>query len=295
MPNQWNMLDIVLEQKTRVEAIRKACEHELSAHAFVSLFLWKKQMGLSIGFGKNSFFVKSECDGDNAWFFPCGDEAENLDFLNMHVEEDNLKLVYLRKQDVDFLEVHFPGQFRVYERPESSEYVFERTQQEKLAGGSFSNIRNQMNHLQRSHEVMCRNLMKENLEDAVGVITRAKGTRHVPGYHALIDDGIAKLALDHREELGMKGVLVYVDGVPEALTLGFPLTHDTIDGCIERHNSAIPGLSCYTQRALLLEAPEQYRYMNGEEDLGLDGLRKMKRHMCPIRMNTIYEAERHVR
>ncbi len=74
-------LPIDLSQKAMVEKIRESCANDLSANTFNSLYLWRFQMGLSI-YAENDFFaVKCKERGDNAWFFPCGNEEKSQNLL----------------------------------------------------------------------------------------------------------------------------------------------------------------------------------------------------------------------
>lgn len=284
------MREIRLEDRFHVENIRTKYNHELSSHAFVNLFIWQKQMGLKIDFDEDCFFVKTSEEGENTFFYPCGTEAAQIRFVEEHLNLPDFHLVYLREQDKAFLEQHFSNRFQFSTVPQSDEYIFEREALDALKGQKYANVRNQMNRLHKQYEIHSSLFREEDTEEVIKLFERESQNKHIPGYNALVDDGIAQLAMKYRNELGLYIVTVWVNDKLSGITLGFPLTEDTMDGCIERHDSTISGLSYYTQKALILQAPQQYQYMNAEEDLGLPGLRTMKQHLNPCRMNTIWEA-----
>ena len=60
---QWQCRPVQLEDRSAVEAIRARAGHQISAHAFTSLFLWQKVMGLSICLREDAFFVRFEQRG----------------------------------------------------------------------------------------------------------------------------------------------------------------------------------------------------------------------------------------
>lgn len=199
-------------------------------------------------------------------------------------------LCYLREEDVWFLEKYFRGMFDTRPVPDASEYIYDREEMETIAGGRFSNMRKQIHKLLKTYQVRTERIDSHNLTDAIKLLRGQSVPAHTPGYHFLRDDGIAEEALQNWEKLGLFGVLVYLDGRPQSFAMGFELTPDTVDGCIEKHRGEISGISYLTQREFFLSAPAQYRFLNGEEDMGLPGLRTMKRHMVPSGKNEIWEA-----
>ena len=291
MSNQTLPECIRLEQRFPIERIRQKYGHVLSSHAFVNLFLWKKQMNLRILVRDNAFFVKTGMEGSDIWFFPCGGKRDTLTFIEHHMDEPDFGMVYLREEDKDLLEECFPGRFRFSSMPESDEYIFDRNELEQLSGSKFANIRNQVNRLFREHEILCRPYAECDESAVWDFLHHLEGASHRPGYHMLTDSQVPQAAMTYRAELGLYLVTVWADGILSGISMGFPLTGDTMDGCVERHLPSIHGLSCFTQMSLIREAPPQYHYMNGEEDLGLSGLRTMKHHMNPCHMNRIWRAD----
>lgn len=283
---------IRFEQKDQIEKIRSAYSHELSSHAFVSLYLWQKALGLTLHLSERFFTAKCSARGKNVWFFPCGDDSLKKKFITQHIQEEDFSLCYLGDRDKVFLETYYEGCFEISEEDSSSEYIYDRKEYETICGGRFSNMRKQINRLKKEHKVEVEELCDENRKLIMPILENGfsgsnKEEKDMPkSAHA------AKQVLRYWKELGVFGLLVFVDDTVQSLALGFPLTEDTIDGCIECSNMSIHGLSYFSKRALFLSSNEQYRYMNAEEDLGLPGLRMVKRHMAPIRQNRIFYAVR---
>ena len=94
---QWQCRPVQLEDRSAVEAIRARAGHQISAHAFTSLFLWQKVMGLSICLREDAFFVRFEQRGENAWFYPCGSEEEQVRFLQWGLKTPDFSLHYMRQ------------------------------------------------------------------------------------------------------------------------------------------------------------------------------------------------------
>ena len=287
------MRNIQIEDKEQIDRIRKCEGHEFSSHAFASLFLWQKNMNLSIDLSEEGFLVQTKENGIHGYFYPCGTKEAQLRYVQQVMKEPEASFFYMRKEDREFLEEHFPGEFSYQEQPESDEYIFDRSGLQTLQGSAYLNVRRQVNRLLREHQVKALPFCEEDADQVAALIARNDTSEHHLGYGGLRDDGIPERAFAYRKELDLHGVTIRVDGEVKAVVFGFRLTEDTIDACMECHDKGIYGLSCYTQMALLLSSPEHFQYMNVEEDLGIPGLRMLKRHLNPCRMNHIYTATRH--
>jgi len=58
-----------------------------------------------------------------------------------------------------------------------------------------------------------------------------------------------------------------------------------------KQKTILPGLGVYAKQAFISSLPEQYTVINAEDDMGLQGLRMMKKQMHPMAMIHMYKAE----
>jgi len=87
---------------------------------------------------------------------------------------------------------------------------------------------------------------------------------------------------------GVKGGVILIDGKVEAFTLGEPLNSDTVVIHIEKANPAFEGLYSVINQAFLESHWSGFTYVNREQDLGQEGLRKSKESYFPHRMINKY-------
>lgn len=285
------MREIELKDREQVERIRKACGHELSSHAFPSIFLWREKLGLQIELEEDGYLVQSTRGEEKSYYYPCGSGEAQLCLIREHIKDPGFTLDYIREGDKEFLEAQFPGAFALEEVPEAEEYIFDRAGFMSLKGAAYANVRKRLNRLFREHRIEARPFREEDAAAVAALIEGYHTEQHQTGQYGLVDDLIPQQAFKLRRELELVSVVVFVDGELKGAAFGFPLNEETIDGCVECHDPTIEGMSVYTQMAMLLEAPENFRYMNAEEDLGIPGLRRMKQYMNPCRMNRIYRAK----
>jgi hypothetical protein len=82
-------------------------------------------------------------------------------------------------------------------------------------------------------------------------------------------------------ELEMKGGLLRVDGTIIAMTLGERMSQDTFITHIEKAMPDFKGSYAMINQQFALHALGEFKYVNREEDLGLEGLRKAKLSYMP--------------
>jgi hypothetical protein len=83
-------------------------------------------------------------------------------------------------------------------------------------------------------------------------------------------------ALASFERIGLKGGVVKVGGRVEAFTMGGRLTSDTVVIPIEIANPGLVGLAQWINREFVRREWPAYVFVNREQDMNVEGLRKAK-------------------
>lgn len=86
---------------------------------------------------------------------------------------------------------------------------------------------------------------------------------------------------DNWERFGAIGGALFVDDKMVAFTYGVPINEDTFDLCVEKGDIAYKGVYTVVRHEFMQQIPEQYTYINLEEDMGLPGLRRAKSSYHP--------------
>ena len=100
-------------------------------------------------------------------------------------------------------------------------------------------------------------------------------------------------ALSHMEELKLEGVALMEENRVLAMTLGSRLTEDTVDVHFEKALETEEGAYARINQAFAQHLMEKYpavRYLNREDDMGLEGLRKAKLSYHPVCLTEKYWA-----
>lgn len=281
-----NFTKIELSHKDRIDQIRRSYGHTLSSHAFSSLYLWKDKMKLKLYLSDQLFCVKCEQKDNDEYFFPCGAEEEKQYVISKLLDQGQLTFRYLRNEDIEFLQKYFPGRFYFESIRDDWEYIYDKEEQVSLKGSCFKHLRSKVHRGEQSHHWTIMQLSKYTVPLAAEVA----GRWQTEGKHngESVDIAATLNALEFFEELQLSGILMTDGEKPLAFALGTAITEDTFDLHISK--TLEEDIDCYLKWVLFRQLPKKIRYINREEDLGIEGLRLHKTEMKPIRWNVLWKG-----
>lgn len=182
-----------------------------------------------------------------------------------------------------FVARHGAG-FAVREDRANFDYVYSRPELAELKGKKYDGKRNRI----RKFETTCAHEYHP--------LTRAD----VPGCARLLEDWFEEKrngdpymkaekiaiveALATFDRIGLKGGVVKVGGRIEAFTMGGRLTADTAVIPIEIANPGLVGLAQWINREFVRREWADYAFVNREQDMDVEGLRKAKLSYQPVRL-----------
>ncbi len=97
--------------------------------------------------------------------------------------------------------------------------------------------------------------------------------------------------LDNFQEMGLSGTVIRVDGQVKAFCYGVGLNEEYYDVLIEKGSREIPGIYRVLRQESTKRNVEGYAYINFEEDVGVEGLRKVKESYGPAFLIEKYKVK----
>ena len=161
------------------------------------------------------------------------------------------------------LETTLPSQFVFTEDRDYADYIYLKSDLSTLKGKKFQSKRNHINRF------------RNNCDQQEGTGNERR---------ALI------YALHNFEALGLTGGILHVNSKIVAFTFGMPINHETFGVHVEKADTNIEGAYAMINYEFANRIPEQYIYINREEDLGIEGLRKAKLSYQPVTILEKYMA-----
>lgn len=209
-----------------------------------------------------------------------GDTAGIIRRLEQDAREEGyeLCLVGVSSELASDLERLFPGKFRITPERDYFDYIYEREQLLHLSGKKYQAKRNHINRFRQEHpDYRYAALTPEMIPECLALDMKwCIATRGSEDADLLNERRSMTFALEHMDELGISGGVLRIGGRIEAFTFGSPITADTFGVHVEKANTSIEGIYSVINQEFVQHIPENYRYINREEDLGIPGLRQSK-------------------
>ncbi|MEG1563046.1 MAG: phosphatidylglycerol lysyltransferase domain-containing protein [Bacteroides sp.] len=176
------------------------------------------------------------------------------------------------------LEAILPGQFLFTSDRDYADYIYLHNDLATLKGKKFQPKRNHINKFRHSypnHEFAP--ITPGEVQECLDLEAEWCKVNHCDQQEGTGNERRALLyALHHFEALGLSGGILRVDGKIVAFTFGMPINQDTFGIHVEKADATIDGAYAMINYEFANRIPEQYIYLNREEDLGIEGLRKAK-------------------
>jgi hypothetical protein len=177
-----------------------------------------------------------------------------------------------------------PGIFEKTPTPASSDYIYTSEKLIHLTGKKLQSKRNHINRFKKENrwQYISLNEHPELLAECTKMLTE--------WYHLNKESHDPSLRLDYIttadflhnfEALGLCGGAICVDGKIDAFSLGTRLTDDTFIVHTEKAFADIHGAYTIMNQQFIEHEAAAYTYINREEDMGIESLRKAKMSYHP--------------
>lgn len=272
-----------LENKPEYDALRRKVPERGCEYGFVNLFLWGRQ---KCAFLHGHYVFFSQFHRRSVYLFPMGegDKKAALDAVIADARKRGIpcRFTGMLAKDCGLLEELYPGKFHYHHDRDSFDYVYHIDDLAELKGKKFQKKRNHLNRFWATHpDAVLTPITPENLERCKALVEKWYALRLENDPHAdfKMEQVAIRRALANWEALGLEGLLLSVDGEDVAMTVGSTFGGDTFDIHFEKALDIADGAYAAINNGFaryLREKYPQVSYLNREEDMGLEGLRKAK-------------------
>ncbi|WP_050617299.1 DUF2156 domain-containing protein [Intestinimonas massiliensis (ex Afouda et al. 2020)] len=289
--------------KAWVDALLAQADYRGCDYNFTNLFVWSRAYGQEIA-QVDGFLVTHLCGRMGcSYMYPAGsgDLAAAIDILAREADERRqpLRLVCLTTRQMEELDRLMPGRFAYEADRDGFDYLYDIDRLADLTGKKLHAKRNHINRFMDNnpswvYEEITPQTLPECLEMDQEWYRRSMVREGAAEERDLGDEGIAlRTAMDHYHALGLEGGLIRVYGEVVAFTMGDRLNSDTYDVHFEKAYGELQGAYAMINREFARWVRAKHpnvRYLNREDDMGVEGLRKAKESYYPDRMVEKYAA-----
>lgn len=271
--------------------------HNIEA-SFANKYIWLK-----------TYKTKMAMDGSAMYQLLCDEKRQFMlppFMLNCHanirpmMEKSEL---YMRKECGDFLmkgvtadilskiENDCPGMYEFAEDRDNYDYVYLSEDLATLKGKKFHAKRNHINNLLKAHSFEYRAYAESDFDACIALQRRwIEQKDGCPGGDEELI--VIERALKNLEILDLKCGLLFIDGELEAFSVGEVAGCDMAIIHLEKANPDIQGAYALINREFVRNEFMDVKYINREEDMGIEGLRRAKLSYNPVMFIEKYDCVR---
>ena len=264
--------------------------------SFANLYIWKDAWNTQIAWDDRAVYIQMFGIAYGGFLLPpyLYDLRDNLsaslDKLEEYVHCDNridgIRFVpeILKKK----IEADCPGRYRFIEDPDNADYIYKTEDLMLLEGKKYHAKRNHINRFLEEYEYEYIPYSPELKNTCLALQEEWAQERAEDYIEAQEEFQAVKHALHHCDELNLKGCVLTVNGKASAFSFGERLSQDTALIHIEKAYTDIDGIYQFINREFLKREWSDTVFVNREEDMGLEGLRRAKQSYNPVRMEKRY-------
>lgn len=279
------------EKYNRYRALDKT---DASEGVFATMFIWDKYYNMEIAENGEFLFIRFNIKGkEPSYFFPIGKGNLSLaigelsEYALSRGERLNFRLVTV--QNMKKLEQMFPERFSFTETRDSFDYVYLTEKMISLSGKKLHSKKNHLNYFVDNNEyeyikVKDARLLGECAQKAYMLVDMK--TKNLNSF----EKGAMERYFRHYFDFNQTGAVIKVDGEIVAMSFGERLNRDTALIQIELADENYRGAYQAINKMFCENEWADCTYVNREEDMGIEGLRKAKKSYQPAYLVEKYYA-----
>lgn len=254
-------------------------------YAFVNVLMWRGFNNTHIAYTDEHLFLRVGKERYTYMFPVSQNRKEAIEMLEQLAAEAGhpLRLYGCDQHCVKALEERYPGRFTFTLSPGDFDYIYNTEDLALLPGKKYHSKRNHISSFSKQYEWQYEPLGPEAIPEVLEVADQWFQQTDPTSRTLQIENRAIHEILGYMDRLEIQGGLIRVDGKVVAFTFGSPLSDQMFDIHVEK---ALPEYSKaysvinreFAANALL----GKYAYINRENDLGLEGLRRAKNSYHPV-------------
>jgi hypothetical protein len=282
--------DIELKDKALFDQYFAARNYESSESTFTDLFIWRNSDQLKYTMIQDYLCIVAKYRHLYPYAFSplCMGEGTYDKVLPVladcfHSEGFPLVLKAVTEDRKREMEEALPGKLIFCEDRSNYDYVYSTKELIELKGKKFRQKRNHINKFKKSYEYQYEALNDTNLSECLD--TELVWISGKEGDESILEEKRAVYdILTNYRALKVTGGVLRINGSVQAFTLGELLNPNMAVTHIEKANTDYDGSFPIMNQLFTAKAWFHIPYINREEDMGIQGMRKAKESYHPVRM-----------
>lgn len=288
-------------------------DYDSSAHTFLANYIWRNTHNISWEIiGKylviESYGTLETEEEEHFMSFPLTNTgAYDMNELKFTIDEarkifkshnEELEFGLIPKSLVHYLTDIYGDEIEIQHDREDDEYIYDRMSLETLSGRKLHQKKNHLNYFHENYDFTYEEITRDNLEEVRHFIHAKNEYKlgETPEEFKEILELETEAIDELLDQIGKREILsgiIRIDGKIEAATIAeYQKTNDKsmVVVHVEKADDRIRGLYQAINNEFVKHLPKEVKFINREEDMGLENLRQAKEGYRPIRMAEKYSA-----
>lgn len=274
---------VQLDDCAIIQPFFAAANRNSSDYNFVNLYAWGEIYGLGWRICDGRLLIYSA--RDDVLLMPVG---APISAAGMRLLSDDLREAG-KRGDFAFVDAEFVEKtpalgetFEMIVDTDNADYVYSAKALVELKGNRLHRKKNLLSQFRRNNPgARCEPMEKRHAADCFALAEKWCEEKFCEQLAFTHETSAMKRALDAFDALGLEGLVLFANGRLAGFSVFDRLNQNTADVHFEKYDPLIKGSAqaINWETARLLQG--RYEYINREQDVGIEGLRKSKRSYCP--------------
>lgn len=289
-----NFNELSLNDKIWIDKILNKSGFISSDSAFGTMYVWKEAYKLKVARYEN--FLLRFYDGiEPGYGFPLGQGnlRNAIELLIEHAKSNktDFRLIGISESSTSTLEKIMPGRFLFEHVRDKDDYIYRTSDLINLSGKKYHSKRNHISKFSRNNNWTYKDINETNIHEIKKLAEEWYAENTINENRDLQQERKAiLLAIENFYALNFKGGFIRVDSKPVAFTVGEEINNDVFvihfEKALKNYAEAYAVINNEFAKRVLWGCD----FINREDDLGLEGLRKAKLSYYPIILLKKYTA-----
>lgn len=284
----FDFREINLNDKEWINNCFKISDFKGCEYSFANNMAWRR-MSDTLICRYDQFYISCSFDENRkpVFTFPAGVKCDYngkkeyiqlFEKLKIYAESQNcrLKIASVNSENIQWIKDYYKDQIEVFADRDSFEYIYKASDLIELKGKKYHGKRNHIKRF-KDNDWSFEKLTAEHFDECIDFAARFYNDNNgYDDFSAVVEQYAINMFFSNFDYFGLKGGILRQDKKIVGFTIGEKLNSDTFVVHIEKALGNVQGAYPTICNEFAKAEAFDCKYINREEDLGIEGLRKSK-------------------
>lgn len=285
---------VTIQDKEIIDDFIKEKQYWITEYSFTYMMLWNRVVFFEVCITEQALYFRCSYEGERFYFLPVVKDG-NLEahYKELEVFADGegqpWELICIDDINLQLLSPAFLENYVLERDVDYCEYIYRSEDLIGLKGKKYHSKRNHISKFNKLYDYTFLPLTKEDFAECLAFNNQWLEEKSEAMSQDMQDEVLAlEDCFTYYDQLGLVGACIRIDGKLEGFAIG-EYAHETMAVVhFEKCNPAFDGIYAAMNQMFAEKYFSKIPYINRQDDIGLEGLRKAKQSYHPVFMGEKY-------